>query len=79
MRTVAPAIAALGPLHGVRRRRLAVSGPLGVTLGLSAAPWGPSKPAGVSQGTPPKSEKVPVNAVSQHRWLRPVRRTGVRS
>ena len=59
MRTVAPAIAALGPLHGVRRRRLAVSGPLGVTVGLSAAPWGPSKPAGVLQGTPENPKKCP--------------------
>ena len=30
---------------------LAVSGPLGVTVGISAAPRGPSKPAGVLQGT----------------------------
>ena len=63
MSTVAPAISAFGPSTAIRRRRLAVSGPLGVTVGLSAAPRGPSKPARVYSRVPPESETVPANAV----------------
>ena len=40
------------PSMAVRHRCLAVSRPLGVRVGLSAALRGPSEPAGVLQGTP---------------------------
>ena len=76
---VAPAVAAwhrrsgdLGirtPPRPVRHRCLAVGGPLGVRVGLSAALRGPSKPAGVPQGTP-KIRLVPVKRLSQRPRLR---------
>ena len=46
-----------------RHRRLAVSAPLGVRVGLSAALRGPSKTCGGISGHPRKSEIVLVNAV----------------
>ena len=59
----------------VRHRCLAVSRPLGVGVGLSAALRGPSKPAGGLQGTP-EIRKCPSNALSQRRRLPAVRRSG---
>ena len=56
-----------GPLHGRQAPRLAVSGPLGARVGLSAALRGPSKPAGVPQGTPAPRPSGPAYRPLPHR------------
>ena len=60
----------------VRRRRLAVSGPLSVRVGRSAAVRGPS--AGVLQGTPGNPYSARHTPLSRRRRLRAVCRSGVR-
>ena len=65
------------PSTTVRQRCLAVSAPLGVRVGLSAALRGPSQPAAVPQGTPENRRNA-----GQRRFSAPlacaVRHTGVR-
>ena len=79
MSTAAPPISAFGPLHGrqapppgrqptIRRQSRPHSGPLKAFQTRRC-----------TSGYPREIRKVPVNAVSQRRWLRPVRHAGTRT
>ena len=79
MSTAAPPISAFGPLHGrqapppgrqptIRRQSRPHSGPLRAFQTRRC-----------TSGYPREIRKVPVNAVSQRRWLRPVRHAGTRT